>query len=187
MLRLNCDIDDVLLPLVPAWLKKYNRKYKDNLKVEQILDWNIDRFVKGECGSKIYEFIENPKIYNKIKPMPYALEGIDAFRELGFEIIYCTHSTVGAAGRKFIWLKDNGFWKEGDHYVETKSKHIIRADVLIDDNFSHIEKFQGRMPLLFDMPWNRQYNIPNRMSGWKEIIGTINFYKAYANEKNNSN
>ena len=48
------DIDDVIISLVPTWLHLYNKDYKDNLSKNDITDWQIDKFVKPECGINIY-------------------------------------------------------------------------------------------------------------------------------------
>ncbi len=170
------DIDDTIADLITVWLRRYNRKYKDNLKKESLTDWNLALFTKPECGNRIFEFIESPNLYNYIKPMPLALDGISALRNLGFEIVYNTYSTNGAAGSKFRWLQKHGFWKKEDHYIETKSKFLIKGDLMIDDGWHNIEKFAG-FSLLIDQPWNRKFNHPNRMYDWKDIIENINKYR----------
>ena len=50
------DIDDVIISLVPTWLHLYNKDYKDNLSKNDITDWQIDKFVKPECGINIYNY-----------------------------------------------------------------------------------------------------------------------------------
>lgn len=178
-MRVIIDVDDVLADLITVWVRRYNKKYHDNLKVKNITDWNIAKFTKAECGDKIYEFIESPHLYNYIKPLPYALEGVNEIRDLGFEIVYATHSTVGAAGRKYLWLKQHGFWNEKDHYVETKSKHILNGNLMIDDNYSNIEKFIANTSgfgLLMTRPWNKKYAYSSRVNGWKDILDSIGEY-----------
>jgi 5'(3')-deoxyribonucleotidase len=160
------------------WLRRYNRKYKHNLKKEDILEWDLSKSALPECGNKIYEFIENPKLYDKVEPIPYALEGINALRNLGFEIIYATYSTIGVSGRKIFWLKDHGFWNEKDHYAEIKDKFLLSASVIIDDNPVNVQKFQGYLPILFSAPWNKNFVWKYRINSWKEIIDKIEEYKS---------
>ena len=50
------DVDDVVLNLVPNWLKLYNRDFNDNLTKEQITEWNITKFIKPEAKYSIYQY-----------------------------------------------------------------------------------------------------------------------------------
>ena len=34
-----CDVDDVVLNLVPNWLKYYNQDFDDNLTKDEIIEW----------------------------------------------------------------------------------------------------------------------------------------------------
>lgn len=51
------DVDDVCLDLNSVWLEDYNQVYNDNLKTEDITDWIITKFVKPECGNKIFDLL----------------------------------------------------------------------------------------------------------------------------------
>lgn len=164
------DIDDTLSDTIKVWIRRYNAKYKDHLKVNQILDWNLAQYTV--CGDKIYDFLKSKSLYNYVKPLPYALEGLEKFRTLKFNIVFVTGGTPEASVYKYKWLKDNGFWKNGDHYVQTASKYLIRGDILIDDNYENVSKFLG-YSLLINAPWNLKYEYKNRMNGWKEIIENI--------------
>lgn len=169
------DIDDTLANTIKVWIRRYNSKYKDRLKVKQILDWNLAQYTVPECGNKIYDFLKSKTIYNYVKPLPYASEGLQKFRDLNFKIVFITGGTPEISVYKYKWLKDNGFWKSGDHYIQTASKYLIRGDILIDDNFENVSKFLG-YSLLIDAPWNLKYSFKNRMNGWKQIIENIDKY-----------
>jgi 5'-nucleotidase len=172
MSRIRFDIDDTVLPLVPHWLKKYNDLWGDNLSYDQITDWNIGSFTKSECQNKMYDFLEDPHLYDDITPLPDALTAVNKLRELDNEIIWATTSTVGSSGRKFIWLQDHGFFQKGDAYFETLtgSKHLIKADISFDDKFEFAKDFDG-LGFLLVRPWNKKY-LPYSPSfeHWSEFI-----------------
>lgn len=174
------DIDGVCADLCSEWLKRYRRKYKHKLFPKDITDWNTHQFVVPECGTKIYDFVKTPKIYDKVKPIPYALEGVQSLRDLGFTIIYTTACFEGQAGRKYSWLKEHGFWNEKDHYVETNSKHLIKGDLLIDDRYENVIN-SNCYSILLSQYWNLKYHFANRMNDWREIIIEIERYKKYKN------
>jgi 5'(3')-deoxyribonucleotidase len=169
------DIDDTICNTVPVWIRKYNRKYNDKLKISQIQDWNLAKYTVPECGDKIYDILEQGNLYKFVKQIPYALEGITKLRSLGANIIYATGGSPKASVHKYEWLKENGFFHGNDHYIQTVSKHLIKGDLMIDDNYSNIIKFQG-YGLLFNQPWNLKYTYGNRTDGWKSIINDINKY-----------
>jgi 5'(3')-deoxyribonucleotidase len=171
-MRWLIDIDDTLLELVDKWLEIYREQSGHNLQPEEITDWCIGDFTLPGWKEKFYQIIEDPNIYNNMKVTPYALEGINIIRRVDPEpvLIFCTHSTKGAAGRKLDALKEHGFWKDGDHFVETKSKFLIKADVIIDDNFDNIKNFEGELKLLVRRPWNKHIHHSPAFADWREFI-----------------
>ena len=170
------DIDGTIAQLLKAWLKVYRRKWKHKLYEKDIIDWNTHLFVLPECGKKVYDIVKNPKIYDKVEPVPYALEGVQALRDLGFIIVYTTACFEGQAGRKYKWLQEHGFWNEKDHYVETNSKHLIIGDLLIDDAYHNVID-SNCYSLLLTQPYNIKYDFPNRMKDWTEITNIIEEYR----------
>lgn len=163
------DIDGFLGNLISPWLMFYNKDYEDNLSIEDIKDWNIHQFVKPSCGMKIYEYIENPKIYDYVMPIDGSTWGIKKLREFGFRIVFATHSTIGHAGRKFQWLRDFGFIENHEDYIECKDKSLLRGDYLVDDYILNVKSF-GRGGVLFTQPYNRQYLHTPRVNDWDEVV-----------------
>jgi len=176
------DIDDVVANLVEIWLAIYNLKYNDVLIKDQITDWDLTKFIKQNHSKRFYKIIESPKLYEHVQPIKYALDGVNTLRDIGFEIIYATHSTNGGSGSKYKWLQKHNFWNEKDHYVETKDKFLIRGDLMIDDGWHNIDRFDG-FTILFDEPWNRNRYHKNRMFGWTDILLQIEKYKTWKKEK----
>ena len=39
------DVDDIIISFIPRLIFLYNKDFKDNLKIEQITDWNLLKFV----------------------------------------------------------------------------------------------------------------------------------------------
>jgi len=124
--------------------------------------------VKPECGQNIYNYIENPKIYDYCQPVKNSLEAVNILREKA-RIIFVTSVTIGCAGRKYVWLKDHGYIDRLENYVEAKDKYLINYDYLIDDNYANIE-YSNKKNHLFSSPWNIKYDYPRRINSWKEFI-----------------
>ena len=106
------DIDGFLADLHTVWLRRYNDKYNDQLRVRDIKDWNIHQFTLPECGTSMYEFIEDPTIYDDVQPLMGSLSFVNTlYNHPSIRTVYATSATVGTMGRKYKWLKDNGFSK----------------------------------------------------------------------------
>lgn len=170
------DLHDTIAQFIESWLKSYNYKWKDNLKKEQITDWDLKKFVKQECGSQVYDLLKYPKIYKRMNSVPYAFETVNAFRNLGFEIVYGTACENSVIDANFEWLKEYGFWKNNDHLIVTTSKNLIRGDILFDDGWHNVENFPG-FKVLIGQPWNQNINFKNRINSFKEILDDIDKYK----------
>ena len=81
-------------------------------------------------------------------------------------------STKGCAGRKYEWLLENGFEIDHHNYIEIYRKDLLDVDIMVDDNFNNVSKAQG-IGILFDAPWNRQYDWFPRANNWDDVIKII--------------
>lgn len=155
-LTLAVDVDGTIADLMTPWVKRYNRDYKDNLTPYNILDWDVRKFTKPEAGDMTFEYLEDASLYDEVLPIEGSLDAVDTLREY-YNIKYVTHATNGTKGRKFLWLKEHGFIKDGDEYFEMKDKSDFPADFLIDDKYENVVSFIGEgrgVGFLFGQPWN---------------------------------
>lgn len=168
------DLDGTVINLCREWLRAYNRDYNDNLVPSQIKDWNIHKFVKPTCGKRIYEYLENPALYNEASIIRGARKAINDIRKFS-KIMFVTDSTEGHKGRKLKWLEDKNLIMNGDEYIEIKNKSQIPALFLIDDYDVNIRNFSGYKGIgtgiLFKQYWNAKYcnEFPTCFDGWARI------------------
>jgi 5'-nucleotidase len=155
-----CDVDGVLADIHTVWYARYNKDYNDTLKPRDVTEWEVDKFVKPECGLKIYDYLKDPTLYNEVLPYPGALDFINKLKKLG-RVVYATSSPIESYGRKFLWLKEHGFIKSQSDYFEARDKSLVRAYILIDDYQENLRHFIG-IKILFGQPWNSsEKNNPN--------------------------
>ncbi len=169
------DVDGVLADLVTAWLDRYNLDWGDSLTSEDIKAWDVHLFVKPECWNKIYDYIEDPTIYDDVKPYEGALEAVEAIRNLDRKpkIYFATTSTAGTLGRKYRWLKDHGFIKSLSEYIEISDKELLDVDKLVDDRPETIAKMKSGRGVLFERPWNKDYVLrsgTSTISSWDNLV-----------------
>lgn len=166
------DVDDVCLDLMSAWLSVYNALWGDNLTEDKITDWDISKFVKPECGKRIYDLCNYPPLYDKyVMPVKNALETIREL-EQKFTIIFVTSSAMlRVVEAKYNRLVKLGFPVSTKNYFVAGDKGLIKADVLIDDCIGNLDSFDnGRNePICFGRPWNKEYPYQRRASNWLEV------------------
>lgn len=165
------DVDGVVAEIHVPWLARYNRDYNDNFTVEQWTTWDVHTLLKPECGGKFYKYIEDPTLYDETSPVPGALERIKVLKHY-FRIIYITTSTLGASGKKFLWLKEHKFITDQNDYFECKDKSLVYSDYLIDDNIKTIETppfFGKRENIIFTQPWNKDFKWEHRLKDWNSF------------------
>lgn len=175
---IGIDIDDVCADLIPAWQGRYNAKYNDNQTREDWYDWDLTKVVKPECGALVYDILREPDLYDDVKPVEYALEGVNWLREQGHRVYFVTacgydeYTIAASAGAKFAWLKRWGFLPSNRDaalsYVVTANKSMARVDLLLDDRASTIESFPGHA-VLYARPHNALYTGGHpRVRNWHE-------------------
>jgi len=167
--KVAVDFDGVVGALDVPWVARYNKDWNDTMKVEDILDWDIHKFVKPECGMKMYEYIEDPTIYDDVLPVEGAIRGIQALRDMGYELSFVTHSTKGHAGRKRKWLYDWNILHSDFEYFEMRDKSNFPAFYLLDDYTVNVSNFKG-VGILFTAPYNKSSTIRPRVNNWVEAV-----------------
>lgn len=161
------DIDDTIANLSDVWLSRYCHDYNDNLTKKDITKWSVHKFVKPECGERIYDYLKDPTLYNFVEPIPYSLEAVNLLKRVA-RVIFVTAPTLEVMGKKYYWLKEHGYIDSLDDYIETKEKYLIKYDYIIDDRYENISSSNDNW--LYNAPWNKKFNYPQRIKSWKKFI-----------------
>lgn len=172
MKRILVDVDCVVADLMDEWLGIYNAEYSDNLDVSQIVRWGMEEFVKPECGTKIYDYLWLPYLYDHVKPIDGAITGVRWLRRHGYDIRFVTS---GVHAGKAQWLGRHGlligeFPLYSPDLIVAHDKSIIKADIMIDDNIKNCDNFSGTS-ILFGQPWNDGLTTGHfRADDWADVI-----------------
>lgn len=165
---IGLDYDDVIGQLIPLLINKYNFIWNDNLDHSKIDDWDLTRFVKPECGSKIYSYLDN-ELYDHIKEVKDSKWGVEQLRKMEYRVIFITSNFVNTGNAKFEWLNRNDFNVEKRDFFECGDKSLIKFNLLLDDNYENVLS-AGKRGIIFSQSWNLKNNHPRRVSSWKEFI-----------------
>ena len=177
-----CDVDGVVADLLTEWLGRYNVRWGDDLTKEDILAWDLAKFVRPECGNQVFDILWEEDLYDYVSPIEGALEGIHEFREMGCRVVYVTSSNEITAKSKMVWLDLNGFLdkslppvSQGLDVVIAHDKSLVSGEIMVDDHVGNLLTTQARLPILFAQPHNEIFADDGwcRLDGWEEVVTGI--------------
>lgn len=164
---IGIDVDDVTLDLVTAWLHRYNCDHNDFLVESDIKSWGIGSYTK--IGRKFYDYLKDPNLYAKVRPIENSLSGVQSLNDMGFRVIFITASTTEQSGVKYNILYNCGFLNRREDYYEAKDKSLIACDYLVDDNPDNVKTAYGE-GIIYTREWNKSLIGYPRVDNWLEII-----------------
>lgn len=154
-MRILVDMDGIIVNLTDDWLHEYNIAWDDDLTTEHLTEWDTDKFVKPECGKKIYDILERPGFFRSLSPLDGALEGIRALEAHGHTVAICS-APAGpvSAAEKIQWVQDHLGWSH-QRMILTHNKSWIEGDLLIDDSPGNLRRWVPRRPAIaIGYPYN---------------------------------
>lgn len=172
------DIDGVVLDTQASWLALYNADYDDCLTNEDIKGWDLVPFVKPECGSKIYDYLDRPDFYDATIPIFQAKWGVEQLRRKH----RVRFVSAGFYPTKIACLHEFGFlvefpyndarWQTCLDAILINDKSWIKGDLLIDDRPKNLVE-QGGTALLFNQPWNQDHHMHPRAFNWEDVVEMV--------------
>lgn len=168
------DVDYVVAPLHDEWYARYNRDYNDNLTLDKVTEWSLHKFVKPECGMKIYDYLKDADLYDNMV-IPEKTVGIIKYIQ-GFNGIRIVFLTAGIHIGKYNLLKRYGLVDSEEDIIIAKDKSLVYGDAMVDDYEENLFAFQKRNPkgfaMLFDAHHNRDIEM-TRVKNWEEILSLV--------------
>lgn len=181
-LVVGLDVDDVLLNLTDRWLFEYNEKWDDNLERQDLTEWDFTKFVRPECGKRIYNLL-SPEMYQHIDALEGAVEFVQDIRDRGHTPRYITacgdekrvtrHKEFAEA--KMRRLIELGIRKSPEILIPKRDKSRAPVDILLDDRINNVESFRNGLGILFTQPWNRS-SVCTRARSYTDALDIIDRY-----------
>lgn len=175
-LIVGCDIDEVINVQIKEILKLYNARYGDDVKYDDITDYNVQKFLKNGCDHLFEEFctdefIEGLRIY------PEDIRSLTILND-ECQLYFCTarHPYVMAATDK--WLEKNLPWYHSRQLMRCKNKHLIKFDYLIDDYIGNLIGGDYRK-IMITRPWNIGFG---NIDGIARVYSLKEAYEVIRNE-----
>jgi 5'(3')-deoxyribonucleotidase len=150
---IGLDLDTCLNNLEHQWLSDYNRDYNDNLTPEDLLTWDTWKYVKPECGKKIYDYLKKPGYFKNLSPQPYAQETVKWLSQY-FDLYIVTAYHASTCQDKTDFILANYPEINERNIIFLNNKGLIMLDYLVDDGPHNVEVFKGKS-ILMDMAYNK--------------------------------
>ncbi|MCA1054244.1 5'(3')-deoxyribonucleotidase [Rossellomorea aquimaris] len=169
MKTLLIDMDSVICDLMTDWHNRYNQEFDDDLSVDKLLCWDSKKYVKEECGDKIYDYLHEPGLFLHLKPLPDAIEVLERL-SAHYELLIVTSSVSTAFMEKEQWVQNHLPFIGKENMIFSHRKDKICGDLLFDDAPHNLCSFKktGRRAVAMDYPYNRSVDVP-RVKGWLEF------------------
>lgn len=129
-----------------------------------LYNYNLSKYFPNRCKEAIppYEFWEDPHLYDKLTPLPGAVEAIRRLHEAEHPIRFVSYCKKGHFSSKVRFLKrhcpfldlDNG--TDGSGFYATKVKAGVSGGVIIDDRNQFLNQFPDDViKVKFDTPFSQ--------------------------------
>ena len=156
-LTVLCDMDDVLLDLIPHWIKSLNSTYGTSISAEDITEWDIAKCIPSLTKEQIFSIVMQPSFWETI---PSAKNGQWFVHSLLTEghrvkIVTASHYDVMPSKiRRFLQLYP---WLTWEDITVARDKQSIKGDVLIDDAPHNLVGGEYEK-ILMNKPHNRKFD-----------------------------
>ena len=171
------DMDDVLERLVAGWVEFLNERHGTNVTPEEVTDWNIALAFPELTYEQVFAPEYDDALWDRVRPMPGADEGLRTLLEEGHEIYIVTATRYQTLRTKMEKVLFRYFpYLTWDQVIVTTHKDLICGDVLIDDGPHNLQS-GGYRKILFDAPHNRSFDESTvgavRVHNWQEACAEV--------------
>lgn len=191
-MRVGIDIDSTTCDLVPSIVDMANERLGTNYTVKDVDKW--DYVFEGANGDRcrltklIGEAFAIPGFLESLPAIEGACEGVEAISRIDgagdLSITFITNRHPRHAYGTIRWLHEH----IGEYpviFAKDAKQHGL--DILIDDAPHHIENFSGRLPIVYDQPWNQRMRVRDqggilsnkhyrkvmRVKSWPQIVSIM--------------
>lgn len=159
-LRIGVDCDNILNNLSESVLNVYNEESGDNLRVEDIVAYKIENFVKAEYKYDFNRFFHDKRVWKGINVVEGCVDVLRKWNVQGYELYIVTATDTENMTKKGAWLqKILPFIYMNTQMICLNKKQLLggNIDVLIDDCLDNLIDGDYKR-IVLDYPWNRGVN-----------------------------
>lgn len=170
---IKIDCDGVLRNMLPLMCELYNDYYDDNLTIEDITDFDVNK-IFTKCENPYDFFFKNNAayIYLNSPVCNKAKVAMDLLHEKGYHIIIV--STQPSFENQYFtlqWLKENEIYY--DSICFTKEKGMILGHIVVDDCVTNLLKCHELNKILINAPYNKNEKRYERYNNLYEYVESL--------------
>ena len=163
------DFDDTLCECISIAIELVNQELGSALSFEDIDAWNFKHQTKAEqeCLHRIFD---QPDFYSRQKPMPGAVEMVEALIEMGHEPVILSAPRLPLMGLRAKQIQQFFPMIAPENVLLGSRKDLVHADILLDDALHNIKTTGAKHPIIFRRPWNSKQKGSLSVSNYKEFL-----------------
>lgn len=170
------DMDDVLVNLLAAWVRKLNERYGTNVKHKDVKQWDMHIAFPTLTDKQLFGILNEEEFWDEVSPFYDAVAYLKMLIDEGHKVVVATASHYRTIRPKlekalFPYFTYLG-WKD---IIMISDKHLLKGDVMIDDNPDNLKDFEG-IKILQNAPYNQNASIKEydfRVSNFEEAYQII--------------
>ncbi len=143
-LTILIDLDAIVIDLIRPWLAWYNQKYDDNVTVDDIVQYKVEKFTKKT--NNVFEFFEDHANYANCPVLPGASDALKKFHDDKHDVIIATATAGQTAHIKWHLVNKAAPWIHENDVMVGSRKEKLCGDVFIDDAPKNIVKYRNAWP-----------------------------------------
>src|SRR6478609_6148401 len=167
-MRVLIDMDDVMADASERFFEWYERDFGVRYTKADIHGGRLYDIIPPEHIQTVKSYTHQPGFFKDLPVIENAKETIEILNNLHeIYIVSAAMEFKHSFLDKYEWLDKHFPFIPWKRRVFCGDKHIIKADILIDDHDFNLSVFTGR-PIVFTAPHNINYTEYERMNGWHE-------------------
>ncbi|MDP9286659.1 MAG: hypothetical protein M3P08_00460 [Thermoproteota archaeon] len=170
---LSIDFDSVLADTMIVWTKEYNKLKNTNITKSEITYWNIGMILPLSADeiSTMFNYVWQHCWRNIPPSEPGQSEIIKRIRRRGYRISILTKRERPTIAYVAKWLDYHDIYSDDLIFIyDNRPKAEYPFDILIDDAPSNlVEITPPKVGILFNQPWNKDFNWPLRVNSLREV------------------
>lgn len=191
-IKIACDIDGVVFPLMKGFCEFYNNKYGGKISPEDLPKYHISNIIGGtheEAVAKFSEYYQSD-FFNDT----YLIEGVAEYFKVfaeDKEIYFITSrkkNEIGEKTKQFLerhfsnldyslFFSGEIFNEDGQEKRKDELCKELGVKLIFEDNGEHSLTYaeNGLKVILLDKPWNQNVEHSNifRVGGWKSAVEKV--------------
>jgi 5'(3')-deoxyribonucleotidase len=170
--KIGLDNDEFINPMIADLIPLYDSKYGQNLRFEDLLQYDISPYLVPECKNIFAEFIDDDFIL-RMKIDPIVKQVIDYLIRT-HDVVFPTAGYPSTMEARDRWFFENIEGYKTKMLIMCSEKQLLNLDILGDDYEKNLIG-GDYLGLLLTKPWNGWFN--EKEYGIKRINHVVEMLK----------